>query len=59
MYALALFMWYVIEMGIEIGIECLNECLIEGHISKWEWKSPLIEDEIYNYRISVYSFRGN
>ena len=31
---LALFMWSLIEAGIEIGIECLNECLIEGHISR-------------------------
>ena len=33
---LALFMWSLIEAGIDIGIECLNECLIEGHNSRWE-----------------------
>ena len=43
--ALALFMLFLIEMGIEIGIECLNECLIEGHITRWELIYPLIGDK--------------
>ena len=34
-------MWFLIETGIEIGIECL----IEGHITKWEYESPQIEEK--------------
>ena len=57
MYALALFMWYVIEMGIEIGIECLNrrtQLLLQPalKVAKTDFE-PWIGEQLANERKST------